>query len=72
MVFVEPETPIGRALLLRFGVQAITPLEPETTEAMMMPASSRPMRTARGVRFPAEGRRQFHREGSSGHEELID
>src|SRR6187399_2514788 len=29
MVFVEPETPIGRALLLRFGAQAITPLEPE-------------------------------------------
>jgi AraC family transcriptional regulator len=35
MVFVEPETPIGRALLLRFGAQAITPLEPETIEAMV-------------------------------------
>jgi AraC-like DNA-binding protein len=35
MVFVEPETPIGRALLLRFGAQAITPLEPETAEAVV-------------------------------------
>jgi AraC family transcriptional regulator len=35
MVFVEPETPIGRALLLRFGGQAITSLEPETTEVMV-------------------------------------
>jgi AraC-like DNA-binding protein len=35
MVFVEPETPVGRALLLRFGAQAITPLEPQTAEAMV-------------------------------------
>jgi AraC family transcriptional regulator len=35
MVFIEPETPIGRALLLRFGAQAITTIEPETAEAMV-------------------------------------
>src|SRR4030095_5269429 len=34
MAFVEPETPIGRSLLLRFGAQAITPLEPEKIEAL--------------------------------------
>ncbi|HET9646430.1 MAG TPA: AraC family transcriptional regulator, partial [Burkholderiaceae bacterium] len=35
MVFVEPETAIGRALLVRFGMQAVTPLTADMAEAMV-------------------------------------
>lgn len=35
MLFVEPETGVGRALLARFGALPITPLEPAVTEGMV-------------------------------------
>jgi AraC-like DNA-binding protein len=35
MIFVEPETRVGRALLARFGALPVTPLEPTLTEAMV-------------------------------------
>jgi AraC family transcriptional regulator len=37
MLFVEPETQAGRALLARFGDLPVTPLDTEVTEAMAAP-----------------------------------
>lgn len=41
MVFVEPETAVGRALLQRFGAQAVTPLSDDTAEALVAPLRAR-------------------------------
>jgi AraC family transcriptional regulator len=35
MIFVEPETRVGRALLVRFGARPVTPLEATLTEQMV-------------------------------------
>jgi AraC-like DNA-binding protein len=57
MVFVEPETEIGRALQARFGALPITPLETEVAEAMVAAVRADFDADARDAELIADGQR---------------
>jgi AraC-like DNA-binding protein len=57
MVFVEPETGIGRALQARFGALAITPLEPTVAEAMVAALRTDFDADASNAKLVADGQR---------------
>ena len=57
MVFVEPETSVGRALKARFGAQPITPLEPALAEAMVAALRADFEAAASDARLIADGQR---------------